>query len=382
MQKFLFNSDISVEIFLNEFWNKKPLLIKNAIPNAGTLASLEDFIQMAQDEDFETRLVLESEGKYPWQLIHGPIPKKFFKEHKQWALMCHNLNLLAPEFFELEKSVSFLNKWKFDDVMAVCSMPGASVGAHIDNYNVFILQGQGRRLWQLELNPKKDYIKDLDIRLLQEFKPDMEWTLNTGDIIYIPPGVAHHGLAQVESISYSIGFKSFETDKLLDYYTSEFMASFDGHFILDEKAAPVADPFLVSQNEMQKYFTSFKEQIINEETFSKSFSKWATKPHTALTPEEMSPNEIVEVLELGVPFERCVHSRMLATQNGQEFHITLFEDNFCLTGTQYQEFKNIYDNSPFENYNIKQFKALTKEIIVQLIAAGHLLFVDEEDDEI
>lgn len=234
MNETLFNSEITKEEFLQKYWNKKPLLFKGAIPHAAKLAGPGDLRELSEDEDFETRVVYKDQQKR--KMVHGPIDPKDFERYAKgdFALICHNLNTLAPEFYELEKAVDFVPKWEFDDVMSVYSNSGMSLGAHIDNYNVFILQGQGGRTWEIQERPDVYWREDEEIKVLKSFTPDYAWELGPGDLIYIPPGVAHHGVSLDESISYSIGFKSLESVDVIGEYMAELKQNSDSPFFSNQ----------------------------------------------------------------------------------------------------------------------------------------------------
>ena len=222
LNKFL--NGLSKEEFSKKFWNKKPMLIKAAYPKANELAQREDLIDFACDEDFESRIIYEDKDTY--QVKDGPITENDLKG--KYTIACHALNLFSDEFKELEMLVSEIAPhWQFDDVMATVSQKGASVGAHTDHYGVFILQGSGKREWFIQENPKQEFIEDLDVKILKEFKADYSWILEPGDMIYVPPLCAHHGVTIEDSISYSLGFKAFEADNIVKDYLFDLGDNFN-----------------------------------------------------------------------------------------------------------------------------------------------------------
>jgi 50S ribosomal protein L16 3-hydroxylase len=213
LNKFL--NGLTKEEFLEKFWNKKPMLIKAAYPKACELAQRSDLIDFASDEDFESRIIYEDQKNY--QVKDGPITNEDLKG--KYTIACHALNLFSDEFKELEMLVSEIAPhWQFDDVMATVSQKGASVGAHTDHYGVFILQGSGKREWFIQENPNQEFIADLDVKILKEFKADYSWVLEPGDMIYVPPLCAHHGVTIEDSTSYSLGFKAFEANNIVKDY--------------------------------------------------------------------------------------------------------------------------------------------------------------------
>jgi 50S ribosomal protein L16 3-hydroxylase len=207
-----FLGGMSSKDFLKNYWQKKPLLIKGAVPNASELASTENIIEIAQDENFETRILRETGGKSAWESSSGPFEENelSISKNDKWTLMVHNLELYFDDFRKLKSMIDFIPSWQFDDIMSTYSVNGASVGAHIDNYNVFIFQGSGKRQWFINESPNTEYIKDIDVKILSNFESKYDYILEEGDLIYIPPGVAHHGVTIDESISKSIGYKSLD----------------------------------------------------------------------------------------------------------------------------------------------------------------------------
>ena len=222
LNKFL--NGLSKEEFLEKFWNKKPLLIKGAYPKVHELAQTEDLIDFACDEDFESRIIYEDKDTY--RVKDGPINEDDLEG--KYTIVCHALNLFSDEFKELEMLVSEIAPhWQFDDVMATVSQKGASVGAHTDHYGVFIMQASGKREWFIQENPKQEFIEGLDVKILKEFKADYSWILEPGDMIYIPPLCAHHGVTVEDSISYSLGFKAFEPNNIVKDYLFDLGDNFN-----------------------------------------------------------------------------------------------------------------------------------------------------------
>jgi 50S ribosomal protein L16 3-hydroxylase len=178
---------ISPATFYKEYWNKKPMLFKNALEKTEDLGDFSDFFEMSYDADFETRMVFESGGEYPWQAKVGPFKKSDFKKNALWTLICHNLECYNEDLYNIKENLNFISAWNFDDVMATISKKGASVGAHVDDYSVFIFQGKGSRKWLIETDPDCTHVPNLDIKLLENFNPTIEWILEPGDMIYLPP---------------------------------------------------------------------------------------------------------------------------------------------------------------------------------------------------
>jgi len=223
MPEDLFNSplgDMSVETFLQEYWQKKPLLIRQAFPDFETPISPDELAGLSCEEEVNSRIVIEKGGEHPWQAIHGPMDEDTFAEMPEthWSLVVNDLEKCIPELAWVTDRFRFIPEWYLDDLMSSYAAPEGSVGPHIDLYDVFILQGSGRRRWQISTQPvaEDNFIPDIALRLQKEFIPETEWILEPGDMMYLPSGVSHHGVSLGESMSYSIGFKATSHEALVN----------------------------------------------------------------------------------------------------------------------------------------------------------------------
>ena len=322
-----FLGELTQEEFLNNYWNKKPLLIRQAIQDTEDFADFDDFLEMSKDEEFETRMVYQSGGDYPWQAKSGPFTDSDFHPDSLWTLICHNLDLLSSTFFDLKKNVHFIPDWNFDDVMATISKKSASVGAHIDDYSVFILQGKGSRKWLLEENPNQDYIPNLDIKLLKTFNPTIEWILEPGDMIYIPPNVAHHGISLKDSISYSLGFKSIRYNHLIDHYISQIINQVEDLSFHDKNIIPQSDPFEVQNYVVDKIYDEVMKIVSNKVLFKQSLLNFLSKPKNLIgSIEEIELNKIATELENGAYFKRDIWAKLVINKSLNGIY-TLFINN-------------------------------------------------------
>ena len=200
--------------FLREYWHKKPLLIRNAIPGFAGLLSPADMQALARRDDVESRLIQGSGTN--WQLDHGPFRAADFKRlpRADWTLLVQSLNHFLPEADALLKRFDFIPHARLDDLMVSHAVPGGSVGPHFDSYDVFLLQGQGHRRWQISTQRDLSLLPDAPLKILRHFTPEAEWTLGPGDMLYLPPHVAHHGVAEDTCLTYSIGFRAPAAEEL------------------------------------------------------------------------------------------------------------------------------------------------------------------------
>lgn len=205
--------------FLRDYWQKRPLLIRAAFPGIQSLLNRADLFTLACDPGVESRLVLEKAGEYPWQVVHGPFSATRLRRlpASHWSLLVQGVNFHLPRAAALLERFSVIPNWRVDDLMVSYATPRGSVGPHVDSYDVFLLQVAGQRRWHISerRHGEADLVPGLDLRILGNFRPAREWLLQPGDMLYLPPGVAHHGIAVGDSITCSIGFRAPSNTELL-----------------------------------------------------------------------------------------------------------------------------------------------------------------------
>lgn len=210
---------LSAEEFLADYWQQKPLLIRQAFPQFRSPLSPDELAGLACDTD-TARLVLEKGGKTPWEVRHGPLRKKDLAKlpSTHWTLLVNDIEKLLPEFAEIIEPFRFIPDWRIDDLMISYAVEGGSVGPHVDAYDVFLLQAQGQRRWQISAQPcaADNFIPDIDLRIMQSFTAEEEWVLEPGDMLYLPPDLPHYGVALGECMTYSIGFRAPSRADLLE----------------------------------------------------------------------------------------------------------------------------------------------------------------------
>lgn len=203
--------ELSIAEFLQDYWQKKPLLIRNAWPGFKPLLSAEELAGLSLEEVIESRLVQEH-GETPWQVRSGPFTESDYQAlpDSHWTLLVQAVDQWIPEAADLLEHFRFIPSWRIDDLMISYATDQGSVGPHYDQYDVFLLQAEGQREWRLG-QLCDDYEATLDgpqIRLLEQFHETDRWVLNPGDMLYVPPRLAHWGIAQGECMTYSIGFRA------------------------------------------------------------------------------------------------------------------------------------------------------------------------------
>lgn len=380
-----FLKGLSKEEFLNNYWEKKPFVFRGALDKPEEFMELQDILDMSTDKFFESRCV-SKEGNQ-WNVENGPFEsERFQNKTKIWTLISHNLNLYIENVFQLVKELDFLPRWLFDDAMSTYSTKNSSVGAHIDNYNVFIIQITGKRLWEIEYLPKKEFQEGLDVRILKEFNPDTTYTLIPGDMIYIPPHVAHHGTSKSESLSLSLGYKSLEDKKLIEQFSLETLNSFESEeFYKTSFNHPLSDTHLISDTIIEDLHTRLLNEFKNKERFRDFILKLTSTPNSS--PEE-SPDssDNASLLEntttqeftslfKSTPLYKDEFLRFSAYQDRDApfFHVSINEHLFKVDEVQYELLKEVVDATSEIEITRDRFQAL-ESILFSLYKKKILFF--------
>ncbi|MEO4046694.1 cupin domain-containing protein [Pseudomonas sp. CAU 1711] len=286
--------------FLRDYWQQKPLLIRQAIPGFESPITADELAGLALEEEVESRLVLEH-GAHPWELRRGPFAEDTFSQlpERDWTLLVQAVDQFVPEVAEVLKDFGFLPSWRIDDLMISFAAPGGSVGPHFDNYDVFLLQAEGQRRWKIGQMCDADskLLAHADLRILAEFEQTDEWVLEPGDMLYLPPRLAHHGIAEDDCMTYSVGFRAPSAAEVLTHFT-DFLAQFlpDEERYSDAGMAPSSDPHQIQQDALDRLKALLTEHMSDERLLLTWFGQFMTEPRY---PELVNGPEIAEDEFLG-----------------------------------------------------------------------------------
>jgi 50S ribosomal protein L16 3-hydroxylase len=216
---------LSATQFLSEYWNRKPLLIRQAFANFEQKHqpfNIADVLKLAGYDEAQARLIVNTpkSGKASWLLERGPFRKKRFDALKdqEWTVLVQDTQHFSHEAHALLAHFDFISYDRIDDLMVSYAPAGGGVGPHVDSYDVFLLQGTGSRRWQISAQPDLTWVKDAPLKILKNFKAEQEWVLEAGDMLYLPPGYAHSGVAQSDCLTWSIGFRAPAREELAGAY--------------------------------------------------------------------------------------------------------------------------------------------------------------------
>ncbi|MEP6609306.1 MAG: cupin domain-containing protein [Burkholderiaceae bacterium] len=211
---------ISTRRFMREYWQRKPCLIQGAIPNWAAPIDRARLFELARDPYVESRLITSFDAQ--WNVAHGPLSRMPSLRRSHWTLLVQGVDLHDDAARDFLSRFRFVADARLDDLMVSYATDGGGVGPHVDSYDVFLLQASGRRRWRISDKQASRVRPGALLNTVESFSATDEWVLDAGDMLYLPPGIAHEGVALGACISYSIGFRAPEYQQLLDPWFAEF----------------------------------------------------------------------------------------------------------------------------------------------------------------
>jgi len=256
---------LSPQQFMQRHWQKKPLLVRQALPGALPPLGRAALFDLAGRDDVESRLVVHKPSG--WQVRPGPLPRRALPPAKQprWTLLVQGLDLHVAAAHALLSRFRFVPEARLDDLMLSWASDGGGVGPHLDSYDVFLIQLQGRRRWRVGRVPDKTLVDGMPLKILQHFEPQHDWLLEPGDMLYLPPNWGHDGIADGECMTGSVGFRAPSDDGLARELLQRLAQSdeVEGRLYRDPKQSATATPAAVPAA-LQEFARDALEQLVNE----------------------------------------------------------------------------------------------------------------------
>jgi 50S ribosomal protein L16 3-hydroxylase len=276
---------LSQREFLAKYWQKKPLLMKRAFSPMPELITPDEVAGLSCDPRIESRLILEKGGKAPWELRRGPFKPSLFSKlpKKHWTILVNGVDRFVPSLNGFLDNFSFIPFWRIDDVMISVAYDKGNVGAHVDNYDVFLVQGAGKREWMIEDKPvlEDDFVPGLPIRLLRKFKPTHRWVLEPGDILYLPPRFPHHGIAQGDRcMTISVGFRAPSINELINGIVTDALARNDDSVRYGDPELQPQAPGEIPKETIHKIRTILSKELLSEERIGEWLGRYVSESYT------------------------------------------------------------------------------------------------------
>lgn len=328
MEKKTLLGGLTAAQFLREYWHKKPLLVRQAIPQFKPLIARDALFEMAARDDVESRLVSHFDEQ--WQLQKGPFTRLPSVRKPNWTLLMQGVNLHDDAADALLQQFRFIPDARLDDLMISYATPQGGVGPHFDSYDVFLLQAHGKRRWRI--GPQKDLslVDGLPLKILKDFRPQQEFVLEPGDMLYLPPHYAHDGIAEDECMTYSVGFRAPSYQELGESFLSYMMDSIDlpGRYA-DPDLRPSRSPAALSSAMVDKVMKEMEKVRFTRSDVMHFLGGYLSEPKPtvffASPPKALTPLQFAkQVRKYGLQLDkktRMLHCSKLIFINGESFEV-------------------------------------------------------------
>ncbi|WP_300628509.1 cupin domain-containing protein [Pseudomonas sp.] len=376
---------ITAREFLRDYWQKKPLLIRQAIPDFESPIDADELAGLALEEEVESRLVIEH-GERPWELRRGPFAEDAFSTlpEREWTLLVQAVDQFVPEVAELLEHFRFLPSWRIDDVMISFAAPGGSVGPHFDNYDVFLLQAQGKRNWKIGqmCSSESPLLQHADLRILAEFEESAEWVLEPGDMLYLPPRLAHFGIAEDDCMTYSVGFRAPSAAEVLTHFT-DFLSQYltDEERYTDADAQPVSDPHQIQSDALDRLKSLLAEHMSDERMLLTWFGQFMTEPRypELVAGEELGEEDFISSLQDGAILVRNPSARLAWSEVDDDVLLFASGQSRYLPGKLRELLKLVCSADALHSENLGAWLADEdgRDLLCELVKQGSLGFADE-----
>ncbi|WP_305804916.1 cupin domain-containing protein [Stenotrophomonas sp. YIM B06876] len=377
--------------FLRDYWQKRPLLIRGAFPDFATPLMPEDLAGLACEEGALARLISHDRATDRWSVRTGPFAEEEFPgmPNHDWTLLVQDVDKWDPDVRALLPHFSFLPRWRMDDVMISFAAPGGSVGAHVDQYDVFLLQGYGHRRWQIDASesingkrPPLAFRDDVELKLLKRFKPSHDWVLAPGDMLYLPPNVPHHGVAEDPCLTFSFGMRAPSSAELISDYLDTLIADADEAIRYQDPDLKLPeDPNEIDVNAMNRVVTALNAIRMNDpDKLGAWFGRFITTYRAAgevMPSQAPRPRQEIEAaLAEGAQLERHPWARLAWRRANRGASLFCSGLDFALP------VKDAQTLAAVEYIDARLFAKLSKkgrETVFELIDSGHFQLLQHGD---
>jgi len=273
-------NNFDAQHFLKNSWQQKPVVIKNAFAHTHWIEP-DELAGLACEAQVESRIIQQKLGQ--WRVDHGPFEEIFFSTlaDNNWTLLVQAVDQYVPAVKSVLEAFHFLPSWRIDDVMVSYAPVGGTVAPHFDYYDVFLIQGEGKRRWQVGqlCNEQSEYHPNLPVKMLTDFAPTMDVTLSPGDVLYVPAKHAHYGVSLENSLTYSIGFRAPSVRDIIDGIATEALSYLqDDQRYVDTKASLNASAGEIPPAAIEQITAMLAESLINNALITDWVGKHVTEP--------------------------------------------------------------------------------------------------------
>ncbi|TCB68426.1 cupin domain-containing protein [Acinetobacter sp. ANC 4178] len=373
---------ITAEQFLREYWQKKPLLVRNALPEIINILEPNDVMELALEEHVTARLIKQKD-KDPnqWTVKSSPLIKgDFQKMPKLWTLLVQAVDHYSFDLAELWKKFPFIPQWRRDDIMVSYAPKGGSVGKHFDFYDVFLVQGYGHRRWQLGqmCDANTEFVAGQPLKLLPEMQVDFDEVLAPGDLLYVPPGLSHYGVAEDDCLTFSFGFRMPNMADVMDRVSDKFADNtFLKNPLIDierQQPNPIGQ---ITKSELDYLKTLLLERLQNSSELDNAIISLMSEPKypdNIPEPDEIEADDLREILDTGYEILLEPASRLLYAEQDQTLLFWANGEQLCISEDTSSLLKQIADGQVLafdQHFNhdeiLEDFAQLMNDSILMLL---------------
>ena len=355
--------DLSPETFMRRHWQKKPLLVRGAVPGVLPPVTRKQLFDLAAQEDVESRLIVRSGDD--WSLNKGPITKRPPLAQHDWTLLVQGVDQHVQAAHDLLARFRFVPDARLDDLMISYASDGGGVGPHFDSYDVFLLQVQGRRRWRIGRLADDTLREGLPLKVLANFEAEEEWLLEPGDMLYLPPRWAHDGTAEGECMTCSIGFRAAPRHEAAREVLLRLMdEDEDAPSILyrDPKQAATTTPGRLPAD-LQAFARDAVTRLLSEKfVLDAALGEWLTEPKPQVWFDEGEPL----AADAGIALDR--RTRMLY----DDHHVFINGESYRAAGRDAALMRRLADQRLLTSADLHRASEGAKALIADWAEAGWL----------
>ncbi len=385
MSKLRLNQSFKAEDFLKQYWQQQPVLLRGLISEFEDPIPAEELAGLACEDLLESRLVNEFDAGN-WQLRHGPFVESDFTSlpDSNWTVLVQAVDQWFDEVAEIKNLFNFIPSWRVEDLMISYATPGGGVGPHFDYYDVFLLQGQGQRRWQVGNRCAADSAlrENSELGILQNFEAVNEYLLNPGDVLYIPPRFAHWGIAQSNSLCYSIGFRAPSVAEMMEGFSDFLIREQDPASRYEDKPPQLPKRTgEIDPPQLDASFQTLLSKFSDRSKFNHWFGCYVTQPKypELIQPPEVTivdQQELAKLSEQGLVLSKNPCSRFAFIESKTESCVLLFVDG-AMVRFEPESLEAITSVCELSGFNPEAIQHLLKitginELLRQLINQGSL----------
>ncbi len=366
---------LSPQLFMKRYWQKKPLLVRQAIANFRPLLDRSELFELASDEDVQARMVIQEPGETPgWRFRHGPFERRTLPALKRpgWTLLLQSVDLQHDAVRDLMDQFRFVPDARLDDLMISYATDGGGVGPHFDSYDVFLLQAQGRRRWQIGRQKDLTLQPDVPLKILANFVPEQEFVLEPGDMLYLPPRYAHDGVALGECMTYSIGFRSPSRGELARELLQRLAEDAEDvvgvSLYRDPQQAAVDQPGEIPRQMLEFALEALQGALKDPDALGRALGEYLTEPKANVWFEAIEPGAMQAVGQVQGQVRLDRRTKMMFDAR----HIFINGESFRASGRDATLMRRLSDQRSLSRQDLDRTSAEARSLLQAWRDAGWL----------